>query len=65
MWNGKRYEVEKQDTGRERGNEPKRRNEGTGRRDETTGRNEGGKQDGNDGADENENIDNGITNVRE
>ena len=26
---------------------------------------EGGKQDGNDGADENENIDNGITNVRE
>lgn len=52
MWNEKRYEVEKQDTGRERGNEPKRRNEGTGRRDETTGRNEGGKQDGNDGADE-------------
>ena len=49
MWNGKRDKVEKQTR------------DGNG----TEGRNEGGKQDGNDGADENENIDNGITSVRE
>lgn len=50
------------------GNEAKSENKRgteTGRRGETKGWDEGGKQDGNDGADENENIDNGITNVRE